>query len=122
MFFAKTWGWGVAAPSKKTGASLLLVVAARAQRDEVAKVEGCAAVRDGLDVVYLEPLSACAAIGAAVPVAAESGCACALPFRCGADDYRRVRVRRGVAVTAPARTSGMAPGGPRPQGRRWPRT
>jgi hypothetical protein len=62
------------------------VVAARAQRDEVAKVEGCTACRERLDVVDLEPLAARAATGAAVPVAAERGCACPLPFRCGADE------------------------------------
>jgi hypothetical protein len=63
------------------------VVATRAERDEIAKVEGCAAGHEWLDVVNLEPLAACAADGAAMPVAAKGGCACALPFRCGADEH-----------------------------------
>lgn len=74
-------------PLKKPGASLLLVVAARAEGDEGAKVEGCAASRDELDVVDLEPLAACAATGAVVPVAPECGCARALPVRCGANEH-----------------------------------
>ena len=65
----------------------MLVVAARAERDEVAKVEGGAAVRDGLDVVDLEPLAARAAAGTAVPVAAECGFARALPLRRGANEH-----------------------------------
>ena len=63
------------------------MVATSAERDEVAKVEGCAAGRDGLDVMNLEPLAAHATDGAAMPVAAERGCARALPFRCGADEH-----------------------------------
>ena len=50
------------------------MVAARAERDEIPQVVRCAAVRDRLDVVNLEPLAACAADGAAMPVAAEGGC------------------------------------------------
>jgi hypothetical protein len=64
----------------------LPMVATRAERDEVAKVEGCAAVRDGLNVVNLEP-SARAATGAGVPVAAECGGACPLPSGGGADEH-----------------------------------
>jgi hypothetical protein len=63
----------------------LLVVAARAERDEVSKIESCAACRDGLDVVNLEPAGRAAA-GAAVPVAAEHGCARSLPARGGPDE------------------------------------
>jgi hypothetical protein len=81
----EVWARIGARPSKKRGASLLPVVAARAEGDEVAEVEGCAAGRDGLDVVHLEPAGRAAA-GAAVAVAAEGGCARALPFRCGADE------------------------------------
>jgi hypothetical protein len=52
--FAKSWGAGrPAIPKKAGGATVLLVVTASAERDEVVKVEGCAAVRDGLDVVKL---------------------------------------------------------------------
>jgi hypothetical protein len=68
------------------GPPFLLVVATRAERDEVSQVEGRAAVRDGLNVVNLKPLAARAAARAGVPVAAERGLARALPFRCGANE------------------------------------
>jgi hypothetical protein len=60
------------------------MVATRAKRDEISQVERCAAVRYGLGVVYLEPLAARAADGAALAVAPECGLApsvASAPFR-----------------------------------------
>ena len=84
--FRENLGAGVkSALSKKRGASLLPMVATRAKRDEISQVVRCAAGRDGLDVVNLEP-AVRAAGGAASAVPPKGGLACALPLRCGANE------------------------------------